>query len=247
MQEAPSQSSGITGGHNPEPRALKPIGRPHGATGAGELTSVLRDVPATSQQVSETLRELYSTLPGGLKSLLSGESNLYGPETPSKFAAEEMRALEVVKDFAESALTPAYSSEIVESVARLFNHYTPQFNPAGMAEEYAKHVMRTRKQVQEDWVEALSEYPAWAVREACKRWLYAEEGKFSPKISQIRKLCEELMEPVLRPMRIAESIQARQRKQEELDAFFERQRQQRVAGLPPSKPLEIGKEVAHAE
>ena len=162
-------------------------------------------------------------------------------ESQSSFTREEMDALVAVEAFTEVALMPASVDEVVEPVARMFNHYTPTFNPTGMAEEYAKHVMKTRKMVQEDWVEALAEYPAWVVRDACKQWLYAEEGKFPPKIANIRKICNELMEPILRPMRVAESIRVRQRRRDELDAFFERQRAAKYAELPRSKPLETDK------
>lgn len=150
-----------------------------------------------------------------------------------------MQALIPLEAFAEMALMPAAVDEVVEPVARMFNHYTPTFNPTGMAEEYAKHVMKTRKMVQEDWVDALAEFPAWVIRDACKQWLYGEEGKFPPKIANIRKICNELMEPILKPVRVAEAIRVRQRRREELDAFFERQREARNRAMPQTKPLEI--------
>lgn len=136
-----------------------------------------------------------------------------------------------VEDYCKHVLTPATTEEIVVAISGLLNHYAPPMNPTGMSTEMGAYIMKTRKKIQEDWLESVQEYPQWAIQEACKEWLHNEQGRFAPKIADIRKLCEEKVQPFREPLLRAHEMRRKTAKQQELEAHYAKERSERLQSL----------------
>lgn len=98
------------------------------------------------------------------------------------------RALPITKDQAkavrkaistlESGLTPARRPALSARVTTMLAHYFVPDMPQVLADA-----------VMTDWIEALAEYPNWAISAACKRWLHREKRK--PTIADVREECRD--------------------------------------------------------
>lgn len=78
------------------------------------------------------------------------------------------------------ALSPASANIIAVCVQKLFLHYPVK----DMKESENEMLMQ-------DWLEDLSEYPNWAINDACVH--YRKNNKWRPTVSDIIKICDSLV------------------------------------------------------
>lgn len=219
-----SEPSSGTGQAQTAEALSKPIGKEPGKTG---VTVRVPDLPAvlgglTAQLVSETLSRLKSSLPDGLQSALRQNDVTVPTE---KLAAQEAAQLAGIATWADRALQAGPRPEITASIARLFSHYTPRLNPAGLSEGRAREVAAERMSLKADWLEDMEEYPAWVVADACRQWRRCAKGMFQPSIADIRGICAETMAPVMRTRYQAARLVREAADKAERDAYAEAERQ----------------------
>ncbi len=73
-------------------------------------------------------------------------------------------------------LAPAERQDVSARIATLLAHYYVPDMPASL-----------QTAVMSDWLDELSEFPAWAIQEACRDWLRNERRK--PTLSEILLRC----------------------------------------------------------
>jgi hypothetical protein len=84
----------------------------------------------------------------------------------------------------DEVLAPAPRDALLKRVLVLLAHYRADPLPPDIEAAIA-----------EDWADDLGEFPLWAVEEACRRWRRdARKGRFRPYTSDIRALCESIVE-----------------------------------------------------
>lgn len=111
-------------------------------------------------------------------------------ESRREMTVPERAEIERLCEQSEAALKPASRGEILARAARLLLSFPAQ----DLSEAAAK--FRS-----EGYLTALSEYPAWAIGQACEAWLRREEPEgnenyaFAPSPPQLARLCRIMTQP----------------------------------------------------
>jgi hypothetical protein len=99
---------------------------------------------------------------------------------PQRVPADVAAALPGATGELEQALRPAERDLLAAMIAKLLLHYWTPDMPPGHYDVLA-----------EAWIEDLAEYPVAVVAEAALQWRRTE--KWSPRICELRGLCDELL------------------------------------------------------
>ena len=97
-------------------------------------------------------------------------------DRPPPITGDQAEAVRKALTVLEAGMTPAHRPALSSRVITMLAHYFVPDMPQTLADA-----------VMADWIEALSEYPNWAVNAACTRWLHGNNRK--PTIADVRKEC----------------------------------------------------------
>ena len=119
---------------------------------------------------------------------------------PPAISEEEVRAqaARALPAF-DRCLQPASREHIAGRVTVLMAHSFFPDMPEAVATVYMA-----------DWIDALSEFPAWTIDEAARRWLSEHDRK--PTIRQFREICEVVKGRADVPLRVLEALVGRERR-----------------------------------